>query len=100
MPSASADFPRLIKRTADLAVGIELLLKGFPDAVAGDRLDLLAHVIQIGLTGHFLKAPLKLARDRAGLADPLTDGAHHARQVLGADDNHRHQRHQEEFLPT
>ncbi len=73
-----------------LAAGIDRLLDGLVEIELRHRLDLLAHLLELELADHLVETALELAGDRPGAPNPHADGAQHARQILGADDQQRH----------
>src|SRR5690606_9676867 len=58
---------------------------------APDLLDLALDLIELRLARHVLERALELPGHRPALGDPLPHGSRHARQVLGPDDDQRHQ---------
>src|SRR5918996_6538053 len=76
-----------IERLAQLAGRIDGLFDGLADVGAPGLLDLALDLIELRLARHVLERALELARHRPALADPLTHGPRHARQILRPDDD-------------
>src|SRR3546814_7271405 len=60
-------------------------------------LPFLFHLLELGLAHHRVEAGAEVARHALGLADPVADRAHDARQILGSDHDQRDQGHDQQF---
>src|SRR5207253_11318712 len=66
----------------------------------GGLLQILAHLIELGLADHLVDAALELAREGARLANPEPGNAQGARQVLRPDYDERDDPDQHQFRPA
>src|SRR3546814_1217192 len=57
----------------------------------------LFHFLEFGLAHHRVETRAELARDTARAPDPMADETHRLRQILGADDDDRDDRDQQQF---
>src|SRR4051794_4158355 len=60
-------------------------------------LPLALHFLQLGFAHHGIEAGPEMAHDPAHSSGPITDGAHDPRQVLGTDDDQRHQGNEQQL---
>jgi len=58
---------------------------------------LFLHLLELGLAHHVLNARREVARHPPDPADPIANGAHHAREFLGPDEDQREDRHEREL---
>src|SRR5579862_4652231 len=78
---------RIAERMLDLTTGIDRLGNLALEIEIGRAIDLLLHLVELGLAHHLVEAALEFACDRPRALHPLPNEAHHPRQVFRTDDD-------------